>query len=431
MNLIRKNFNYDLLQLYLICLIPFGLVFSRFAADFFLVLVCLIFIIKNLKNNLFTFFKDPFVKVFLLFWFIISLRSLFSEDIILSTKSSFFYIRFMLFALAVKSLFDLDKKYLYIFFCAISLCLAIVVFDGFIQFIFKKNILGYPALLMHGGDSYRLSGFFKDEFIIGSFISRIIPFYLGLYMYGKYVNVINNKDNYIFVFLILSSLLVFLSGARVAIFYISLSVLLGTIFINFLNYKIYLKLFAVILILTSIVATHDGTRKRIIDHTLGQIGIINDKSELTNNDQFYIYSIHHHHHILAAKKIFEENILFGSGVKMFRVICPKRYNESYFSCTTHPHNTIMQFLSETGVVGTLFYFLSLFYVLRFLIVTIKLHVKKKLNNLNKSKMFYLLALLIALMPLLPSGNFFNNWTSIINYLPVGFYLLSTKKKNDY
>ena len=66
MNLIRKNFSYDLLQLYLFCLIPFALIFSRFVADFSLVVICIIFIKKSFKENIFTFLKDPFVKFFIL-----------------------------------------------------------------------------------------------------------------------------------------------------------------------------------------------------------------------------------------------------------------------------------------------------------------------------------------------------------------------------
>jgi len=431
MNLIKKKFNHDSFQLFLVCLIPFGLVFSRFVADFCLVLVCLIFIIKNSKKKIFIFIKDPFVKIFLIFWLIVSLRSLFSEDVLLSFKSSFFYIRFMLFALAVKFLFNIDKRYLYYFFYSISFCLVVLVFDGLIQFIFKKNILGYPAFLMHGGDSYRLSGFFKDEFIIGSFISRILPFYLGIYMYGRHVKAINNKDNYIFILLLLSSLLVLLSGERVAVFYISLTVILGIIFINFYNYKIYLKIFVIAILFISVLTLHDGTRKRIIDHTFGQIGIINDKSEATSNNELYVFSIHHHSHIIAANAIFKENILFGAGLKMFRVACDKRHKKNFFSCTTHPHNTIMQFLSETGLVGTLFYVISLIYVLKYLFLNIRYSLKNVQNNLNKSRMFNLLALFIALMPILPSGNFFNNWISIVSFFPVGFYLLSISKYNEH
>jgi hypothetical protein len=91
----------------------------------------------------------------------------------------------------------------------------------------------------------------------------------------------------------------------------------------------------------------------------------------------------------------------------------------------------MQFLSETGLVGTFFYLISLWYVLKYFSLYILSIIKNTCNDLNKSRIFYLLAILISLMPLLPAGNFFNNWISIVTYLPVGFYLLSIKKNNEY
>lgn len=91
----------------------------------------------------------------------------------------------------------------------------------------------------------------------------------------------------------------------------------------------------------------------------------------------------------------------------------------------------MQFLSETGIVGTLFYIMSLFYVLKYLFLNIIFNYKNSQNNLTKSRMFNLLALFIALMPIIPSGNFFNNWISIVGFFPVGFYLLSISKNNEY
>ena len=53
------------------------------------------------------------------------------------------------------------------------------------------------------------------------------------------------------------------------------------------------------------------------------------------------------------------------------------------------------------------------------------------RSINYSITFYLLALFIALMPILPSGNFFNNWISIVGFFPVGFYLLSISKYNEH
>ena len=113
-----------------------------------------------------------------------------------------------------------------------------------------------------------------------------------------------------------------------------------------------------------VLTIHDGTRERIIVKTFEQIGFIDSKKEGTATTENYMYSIHHHNHIIAAYKIFRENMLFGSGVKMFRKICDKRHKVNDYSCTTHPHNTIMQFLSETGLIGTSFYLMTLIYVIK-------------------------------------------------------------------
>jgi O-antigen ligase len=134
----------------------------------------------------------------------------------------------------------------------------------------------------------------------------------------------------------------------------------------------------------------------------------------------------HHQHAIAAYKIFKENILIGSGVKMFRVICEKRYKVRINSCTTHPHNLFMQFLSETGIVGTFFYVLSLSYVFFQIIKILKKKFSENGNDNMKGNFFYLIALLISLFPILPSGSFFNNWIGIVSFFSLSIFLSSKK-----
>jgi hypothetical protein len=50
-----------------------------------------------------------------------------------------------------------------------------------------------------------------------------------------------------------------------------------------------------------------------------------------------------------------------------------------------------------------------------------------INNNDKAKFFFLIALLLGVFPILPSGSFFNNWISIISFLPVGLYIAKIKK----
>jgi O-antigen ligase len=128
----------------------------------------------------------------------------------------------------------------------------------------------------------------------------------------------------------------------------------------------------------------------------------------------------HEFHIITAYKIFIDNTLFGVGNKMFRKVCQESPYIIYKGCTTHPHNIFFQFLAELGIFGTLFYLLALYYLLKNFITNF--YDKKKKFFVHNYKTCLLFGFIISLFPLAPSGNFFNNWLSIIFYLPVGFYL---------
>ena len=87
----------------------------------------------------------------------------------------------------------------------------------------------------------------------------------------------------------------------------------------------------------------------------------------------------------------------------------------------------MQFLSETGIIGFLL-FLSIFIFITYnLFVLFKTSLSNSLKNKDKVIYFSLVAIFISMFPLLPSGNYFNNWYIFINYLPIGFYLANKLK----
>jgi O-antigen ligase len=97
-------------------------------------------------------------------------------------------------------------------------------------------------------------------------------------------------------------------------------------------------------------------------------------------------------------------------------------------CNTHPHNIYMQFLSEIGILGLLFFFFMFCYVvLNLSKILFKLVSNTFLKKYEKSKFFLLLSVFLAMFPFLPSGNYFNNWMLIISYLPIGIYLGLYKK----
>jgi hypothetical protein len=128
------------------------------------------------------------------------------------------------------------------------------------------------------------------------------------------------------------------------------------------------------------------------------------------NKKLVFFSTEHHNHGLIGIKMFKDNPIFGHGLKMFRIKCGKeRYYLGERSCTTHPHNIIITFMSELGIIGLLFYLIGFFYIIKSLII-----------NTGDQKIL-LISFIVFLIPIFPSGYFFNNYYSIIFYIGIGFY----------
>ena len=126
-----------------------------------------------------------------------------------------------------------------------------------------------------------------------------------------------------------------------------------------------------------------------------------------------------------AKKLFLDNLVFGSGPKGFRHYCRKvNYNSEVGICSTHPHNILAQISSELGIIGIMFFLIFfIFLIRRFFDIAF---VKTK-NNHHNAFLVASLGILINLFPFLPSGNLFNNWISLFIYFNLGLYLVSNKK----
>ena len=94
----------------------------------------------------------------------------------------------------------------------------------------------------------------------------------------------------------------------------------------------------------------------------------------------------------------------------------------------HPHNTYIQILSDIGLFGALIVFFIFIYIFS---INLKISISQNPSNIKKSFFILNLGILINLMPLIPSGSFFNNWINIMIYYPIGFWFyLFYKYKNE-
>jgi O-antigen ligase len=125
----------------------------------------------------------------------------------------------------------------------------------------------------------------------------------------------------------------------------------------------------------------------------------------------------HGAHWLTAYKIFKNNLYIGSGLKNFKIKCSKniysspiKFNEE--RCSTHPHNMLLEFLSETGILGTIMFLTFLF--------TITL--KKIIFFKNPYYCSIFLSIILYLFPLATSGSFFSTWNGGFFWLFLGLLL---------
>ena len=146
-------------------------------------------------------------------------------------------------------------------------------------------------------------------------------------------------------------------------------------------------------------------------------------------DRIVIFSKTYEGHYLIALNMFKEKKLFGHGPKMFRFYCSK--DENYVApnaCTTHPHNFYAQMLAELGLIGFIILLYIFMYIFYLFLKNLYFQVYKKKQYICDVAICLLGYYFMTLFPLLPSGNFFNNWLSIIMYFPLGFLIYVIKKK---
>jgi O-antigen ligase len=389
-------------------IIPF-LIWGPFFPDLIVSLSALVFLVYVIKKKKFYYFNNKPLIIFFIFCFYCILISIFvAKDRMLSFESSLFYFRIGVFACLIWYLIDQNKKILTYFYYALIVCFLALIFDGYIQFFSSINIIGLPKA------GNRISSFFGDELIMGSYLSRLFPLLFTLFLLKE------KKQLELYCMSILFILLcglIYISGERAAFFLFILSYVFIIIFLEkFTKLRIILSVFSLILIIVLTFSFKD-VKDRMISSPVNYI----KKS---------IFTPEHDSLIRTAYNMFLDKPIFGHGPKMFRVICKdEKYATGVSPCMTHPHNFYVQLLAETGIIGFSFLFSAFAYVLYCAYRQFKSIVLRQKRYLTNYQVCLLAGILITVWPITTNGNFFNNWLMIVYSLPAGFYLHSIYGKN--
>jgi len=412
MNILKKL---NLTNILVASIIPF-LIWGPFFPDLIVSISALFFLYYVFKNKSFYYFLNKPLIIFFIFCIYCILVSFFkAEDILLSFESSLFYFRVGVFSCFIWYLIEKDKSILIYFYHALILCFSVLVIDGYFQYFTGVNLFGIKIT------NIRVSSFFGDELIMGSYLSRLFPLLFALFL----VKPKKKKFEIYFIGLlfVLVDILIFMSGERTAFFFINLSTIFIIILIK--EYQKFRLVTFVVSIVCIIILSLDSSNlsNRMFKTPAKNMGLI----ETTNKP--IIFTPQHDSLIRTAYNMFEDKPIFGHGPKMFRVVCKDvNYATGITPCMTHPHNFYIQLLAETGIVGFIFLLSVLIWVLFLTIKQFKSIIFRQKRPLTDYQVCLLAGIFITVWPFSPNGNFFNNWLMIIYSLPMGFYLQSVYSK---
>tara|TARA_Y200000002_G_scaffold222661_2_gene183942 strand:+ start:4722 stop:5966 length:1245 start_codon:yes stop_codon:yes gene_type:complete len=406
-----------LINLTIVSIIPF-LILGPFFPDLIVSFSALFFLYYVFKNKKFVYFGNKPLIIFFIFCIYCVLLSIFvAEETMLSFESSLFYFRIGVFSCLIWYLIDKSESIFIYFYYTLIICFSVLVIDGYYQHFIGENIIGLRKIPL------RISSFFGNELIMGSYLSRLFPLLFALFIVKKKQKF---EIYYIGFLFVLVDLLIYLSGERSAFFFLNLS----TIFIIIL-----IKEYQKFRLLTFIVAfigiflmtlTNPNLSDRMFKSPTKNINL------LKSSDSTIIFTEAHDSLFRTAFNMFKDKPLFGHGPKMFRVKCNvKSYQEGIKPCDTHPHNFYLQLLAETGIIGFLFLFSFFIYVLYMSLRQFISIIFNQKRYLTDYQVCLLSGVLITVWPVTTNGNFFNNWLMIVYCLPIGFYLQSIYcKKNS-
>lgn len=421
-NLNEKNIR-KIISFYLLCALPIAFIVGNILLEIITSLIIFTFIfdqyIKKVKIN----FKTIWLPVIFILY--IAINTYFKTHDIELTLKSLFYCRFIILIFAIQWILDTNLK-IKIFFKFFVIIILFFLFDLIFQFIFKVNLIGISApesyfkgmhLEIFDGKVNRYSGFFGDELIAGSFLSK---FFLITIFY--FLSIQKNKLNSIF-YITLFTFGIFISGERASLLIFLLSLFLLILLFD-KKTKIIISIFIILFVSiilnfknTEIVKryTQDEPFNIILNYTDKDIKEYLGSLKNTNHGKLFVTSV----------GMILKSPITGYGLKGFRNNC-YQYNKKYFndingSCSTHPHNYYLDILINHGIIGMILLFCLIFKLIH--------NSFKELNKLNK---IFLIYLAITFWPLITTGSFFTNWISFTIWFNIGLFLsISNLNQKNY
>lgn len=408
-NYSKKEKNLFNILIFLIAILPISLLLGSAIINILIITIDLLFLYIFFKKKEFNLENKISFYILLIFWLSLLVNLIYSSDFVNSFSRCVGFIRFAILALAIQFFIEnSSSKKMNKVFLTWSIIFFIVSFDLIFEFILGFNLSGNTSY-MPG----RLSSFLGDELKIGHYYLAFNLLAISLVYYYF-------KNNTLLYFILFSTTFISLIiGERANFIKFTFMVIFFIYFFEKKNF--YFKSILIFLMISflAIFISINNTYKERFWTMFGDIMI--EQKNISKMINFSPYGGHWH----AAWEIFNENKIFGVGLKNFRKVSgeQKYYNKNVaFSKsrqTTHPHQLHLEFLSETGIFGSIF---LVFMVISSIIAGIKNYIKSRNLYCLSSLLFFC----ASTLSILPTGSFFTTYGAAIFWINYGIFMAKNK-----
>lgn len=308
-------------------------------------IVALFFLFKNKNIIIKQISKSSLIAIFFIIYvfFFMFFKNNFNVDVISLIR----FIIILILIDCLKNRFSLDKLHLINFFFLIT---AIISIDSFIQFFFGKNLFGFQLF-----EGYRLTSFFNDEPIVGSFLMKfVVP--LSFFLVFSEIKIIK------LLVILLGISVIVLSSERMPVIQLIFCINIFLFFIK--DKKKFLKYFFFIIVLLSIVISislNNNNLKNRYSSTFFDLKTLVIEKNIDELN-FKNTSVKHYlDNFSSGLKMWKIDIFFGNGYRAYKKDCSIKL-DNHIGCSTHPHNILIEILSDYGLFGFVIYALFIYYL---------------------------------------------------------------------
>ena len=401
----KKFFN---ILIFLIAILPISLLLGSAVINILIITIDLLFLYIFLKKKEFNLKNKISFYILLIFWLSLLVNLIYSSDFVNSFSRCVGFIRFAILALAIQFFIEnSSSKKMNKVFLTWSIIFFIVSFDLVFEFILGFNLFGNTSY-MPG----RLSSFLGDELKIGHYYFAFSLLAISLVYYYF-------KNNTLIYFILFSTTFISLIiGERANLIKYTFMVFFFIYYFEKKNF--YFKSILIFLMISflSIFISINNTYKERFWTMFG--GVVIENKNISKIINFSPYGGHWH----AAWEIFNDNKIFGVGLKNYRKVSgeQKYYNKDVLYSegrqTTHPHQLHLEFFSETGIFGFIFF---AFMIISSIIVGIKNYIKSRNLYCLSSLLFFCASTIL----ILPAGSFFTTYGAAIFWINYGIFMAKT------